>query len=442
MLPCYASGMKYVLAVLILAGACGDDRPWQFDAAEEVRELPMFEDVPIVRMTREEFAAEAEANAAEIDDETLQYYADTYGRLGFFARDLDLRPVLAGSSSDWVGATYSPGRKLITLVGDAADDVLVHEAVHAIQDQHFDIGAYDLSTSDGFLARRAVVEGDATLAQYRFYGEYVGQPRFGLEGWDWQRTIEARRGYAEDALVGAVYPVVFLDYVSFVYSRGFEYSIANLVGATFADPTPGLPPYDWSLQDALYTERPPSATHGILELDLQTTFEPIPIGIADVPVELIDQLELVDWDRLGRWYAYLLLFPVRDQLAFAAETVAAAWRGDRALFLRTVDGAATSTLWVSEWADTTSAAVVGDALWLLYGRTPIKDAPATRALADDGEVVHVEVRGTRLVAAKNLVPAALDVLVETAFTTDTTAAPRRRPSLPAFKLRFDFAGTR
>ncbi len=432
--------MKPVVALLLVAAACGDDRPWQFEAAEAVRELPMLEDVPIVRMTREEFRAQAEANAAEIDEETLQYYADTYGRLGYFDRDLDLRPVLAGSSSDWVGATYSPGRKLITLVGDASDDVLVHEAVHAIQDQHFDIGAYDLPTSDGFLARRAVVEGDATLAQYRFYGEYMAEPRFGLDGWDWQTTIEARRSYSETTLAEAIYPVVFLDYVSFVYSRGLEYDIANLIGATFADPTPRPPPYDWSLQDALYTERPPSATHGILELDLALSFEPVPIGIAEVPAELADRLELVDWDALGRWYVYLLLYPVRDQLAGAIDAVTAAWRGDRTLFLREISGGVTSVLWVSEWADAGAALAIGDALWLIHGRTPIKDGPDTRATADDGELVHIEVRGSRLVFAKNLDSTALDVLVEAAFTADAAAAPRRRPSLSA--IRFDFAGTR
>jgi hypothetical protein len=432
----------WVAGLLALTG-CGDDRPWQFDAAESVRELPLLQEVPIVRMTREEFAAQAAADADQIDDATLRYYADSYGRLGFFDRDLDLRPVFAGSSSDWVGATYSPWAKQITLVGDVGDDVLVHETVHAIQDQHFDLTAYDDNdSSDGFLARRAFVEGDATLAQYRFYGEYLARPTHRLDGFDWLVVFDGWRGFADDTLANADYPVMFLDYVSFVYAHGLEYCADNLMGATYADPVAAPPPHDWTREDAGFTDRPPLSTRAVLDLDLDGGDPPIEVGLADVPAELAGQLERVDWDRLGDWYVYLLLYPIRDQ--FPADALAAAWRADRALFLRDPASGATSVLWTSDWATEADADSVAAALWTLVGQNPIKGDPPNRALSDDGELVHIERRGTRLVMARNLAAETLDVLVDASFAGAAAAPPRRFPSLPAFvqrrRQRFDFAG--
>ncbi len=57
---------------------------------------------------------------------------------------------------------------------DSADDqaLLAHAHAHALQDQHFDLGAMDAraTTSDGVLAVEALIEGDATLltAFYRY----------------------------------------------------------------------------------------------------------------------------------------------------------------------------------------------------------------------------------------------------------------------------------
>ena len=249
--------------VLVSMSGCGQDVPWQAEAAEDVRELELLDRVDVVSLTREEFAAQAEAAAAARDDSELQRYADTYGRLGFFDMNLDLRPVVAGSSSDWVGATYSPSHNLVTLVGDARDDVIVHEFVHALQDQHFNLIFYDdYETSDGFLARRAAVEGDAVLAQYRFLGDGT------LDDLEWQRQFDWWRDYSSETLTTAEYPVLFLDYVSFVYTYGFEYSAANLTGASFENPSGYRPgPHDWELQDQLFTERPPTSTQRVLDLD-------------------------------------------------------------------------------------------------------------------------------------------------------------------------------
>ena len=415
----------------MLAAGCGDNTPPDAAlAAEDVRELKLFDSVPVRSLTREEYAAEAAANASTISDDYLEYYADTYGRLGFFDPSLDLRPVFAGSSSDWVGASYSPNKKRITLVGNASPDVIVHEWVHALQDQHFDLVGYDeLDSSDSFLARRAVVEGDATLAQIRYVAEY--EHGVDLDGVDWGKLFDLRRQYSDDTLANAAYPVIFLDYVSFVYSYGLEYVTDNLTGASYDAPTPGPAPYDWGREDHLFENPPPAFTQDVLDLGQADAVEAI--GLEAVPAALADRFETDDWDRLGEWYSYLLFYPL-DLAAggsFDARALAAGWDGDRALFITDTNTGEPATLWASTWDDEATATEVANLLWTLYGRTPIAGQPDTIATGDNGETVWIEQRGRALVAARNLpLDADAAALVDAAFAAPSVVMPRRRPCLP------------
>ena len=429
-----ALGPTLVLAFGFLAAGCSDELPWQARAAEEARALRLHEDVPIVRMTREEYAVRAAERAAGINEDYLQYYADTYGRLGYFDRDLDLRPVFAGSSSDWVGATYSPSAREITLVGEAPDQTLVHEFVHALQDQSFDLRAYDdLTTSDGFLARRAVVEGDAVLAEYRFVMQQDGED---LDVIDWPRTLAAMRDFSARMVAEADYPLVFLDYVTFVYTYGLEYTAANLTGVSYDMPDAlAAAPHDWALQDALFQDQPPASTHQILRRDVlgEDSLPVAPLGLTSVPDALSERLASLDWDVLGEWYVYLLLYPLEaDGRVADARALGAGWRGDRALFVRDIETGQVGTLWASAWADEVTAQAVADALWMLYEGMPA-DASSSpeQGTAGDGEPLWIERRGDRLVAARNVPADVVAPLVEAAFASPAQPALRQNPPLPA-----------
>ena len=125
-------------------------------------------------MSAEAFRAEQEAAAAEIDEAELVTFAEQWGRLGYFPVDTDLRPKIA-TARDWVGGFYSTDDKTITVIGAVGGALIVHEHVHALQDQHFDLGKYhDVETSDLALTRSAVTEGDAELAENRFYLQEAG----------------------------------------------------------------------------------------------------------------------------------------------------------------------------------------------------------------------------------------------------------------------------
>jgi hypothetical protein len=423
--------------VLLAAAACGGDDddggpvPELARRAEEVRELELLQDVEVIHMTREQFAAEAAENVEDITDEVLDELAGTWGRLGYFSMDVDLRPIIAGSSSDWVGGFYSNSTNSITVVGEAPESTLVHEYVHALQDQHFDLSSYDVPTSDGFLARRAVVEGDATLAELRFVMQDFGG--VDLQDADWAEILSTGRENGDDYLTSADYPVFFLDYPSFVYGFGLEYTAGNLMGVSIDQPVPAAPPYDWGLEDQLYTDR---TVQQILRRDVDVdSIENV--GLEVVPGPLTVRLEAIDWDTLGEWYTYLLFYPLEGSAEVPdARALAAGWDGDRVLFVRDVDGGEIATVWASAWDDEATATQVRIALAALYGRDP---EPPEQAQAADGEPTWLQQLGNRVVVTKNLDPGLAPTMAGHALGSSTSSTVRRlRPPLGKQRLELLF----
>jgi hypothetical protein len=424
--------LAWVLGGSVVAGsACGgdDDHGYLAERASEVRELPLLADVDVVEKSREEYSAEAEEYAASITDEDLREYADTYGRLGFFPQSLDLRPIIAGSSSDWVGASYSPAGGQITLVGQARDDTIVHEYVHALQDQHFDLYDYDdYETSDGFLARRAVVEGDAVLAE----GRFVMQEEYGadLDSVYWPGLFADYRGFSVSLLEESGYPSIFMDYPTFCYTYGIEYTAHNLTGVSIDDPAALQPgPYDWTRENDLFTDRPPATTQQILRLD--DTDPIVDVGLVDPPALLANRLTAVDRDVFGEWYSYLLFFEIDRDVA-AARALAALWDGDRAMFVSDRETLARGVVWASAWDDEAAATAVAVTMWRLYGVAVDPEAPVepSGASAIDGEPLWIEQRGARVVVIKNVDPAIAPDLADASFGPATQIrVTRARPSL-------------
>jgi hypothetical protein len=228
-------------------------------------------------------------------------------------------------------------------------------------------------TSDAHLALRAAVEGDAMLAEVRF----VLQEREGvdLDRLDWAAVINAAHGAGEQILAENELPALFIDYPSFAYGFGFEYCAYNLSGASAGSPRPWEPfPFDWSREDAILSDRVPATTQQVIDLD---SHDPrVRVGLEEVPAELAGRLEPIDWDSLGEWLSYLLLRPLDGALELGdMRALAAAWDGDRALFVRDRKTGAAGTAWASAWDDVSAAAVVESALWSLYGGAALDFAP-------------------------------------------------------------------
>jgi len=147
-------------------------------AAESVRQLRLQRPVTI---EIEDGDAIASSLRAQIEEAEIERARLVYGALGLLDAEEDLRSMFAGVLGEQVIGYYDPdtGRLVIRenvmagLAGAFGPEqsqearlVLVHELVHALQDQRLGLGeSYEKErTADGDNAFRAVVEGDATLA--------------------------------------------------------------------------------------------------------------------------------------------------------------------------------------------------------------------------------------------------------------------------------------
>lgn len=401
-------GGALVVAGLATAG-CSDDEIVDrvaalTQAAEAARELPLLRAVPVDAISSAEFARLREADAAGIAPADLAALTDSYGRLGFFGPDVDLREAVV-RSDDLVAAYYDPDSERITLIGAPRDETIVHEIVHALQDQHFDLVRYldEVDTSDEELARRGATEGDAELAETRFYFQAHYDADLDLADWahGFGALADQTAAMIDDAHKRGV-PLFFVADMTFPYTHGLAFCIENLTGASPDSPKASRPaPYAWSREDELFGARAPDGTERVLTFGATGS---TPVGLAAVPAALSGALEAVDTDVLGRWYTRLLLLPV-DGAPGVGDTgeLAARWAGDRALFVRATASDDAGVVWTSAWDDAAAATRVESALAELYGLERAADEPRSGTAAD-GEPVWLERSDALLVVAKNVDP--------------------------------------
>lgn len=134
-----------------------------------------------VRIEVEDELAITQSLMKEIEDDDIEHATVVYTALGLLERDIDLRKVFEELLAEQVVGYYNPtGARLVirndvmsslslTRRDEKADEnrlTIIHELVHALQDQHLGLGPANEKerTSDADNAFRAVVEGDATLA--------------------------------------------------------------------------------------------------------------------------------------------------------------------------------------------------------------------------------------------------------------------------------------
>jgi hypothetical protein len=135
---------------------------------ETERGLPFLRPVRVEVLDDEEFAARFEAPLpGEENEPEPGDPASTLLALGLADSDL----LHDDGADDTVVGFYEPGRDAIVLRGSSytpySRTVLVHELVHALQDQHFDIDRPELlgSPDERDLAFTALIEGDAMVVE-------------------------------------------------------------------------------------------------------------------------------------------------------------------------------------------------------------------------------------------------------------------------------------
>ncbi len=147
-------------------------------AAESVRQLRFRSPITI---EIEDEVAIASSMRDQIEDEEIERARLLYGALGLIDPDTDLRALFSGVLGEQVIGYYDPKEARLVIRDDVIQGllgalgteettearlVLVHELVHALQDQRLGLGeSYEQTrTADADNAFRAVIEGDATLA--------------------------------------------------------------------------------------------------------------------------------------------------------------------------------------------------------------------------------------------------------------------------------------
>ncbi|MBI1379582.1 MAG: hypothetical protein GC161_00670 [Planctomycetaceae bacterium] len=265
----------------------------------------------------------------------LDFSGDVARHLGLVPADMDLERTLRGMLGQQIAGLYDPPTERFYLalgLHPAIERVTVaHELVHALDDQHFDLGAAmdsRLSNSDWLWAYQAAAEGSATAVHNRWLVNNLG--KIGAEG---LREVQAQgsRGL-EDAPEFLWKPLLG----TYLLGASFLVHSESLTRGQTAMPKPG--DADRALRE------PPRSSEQILHpkkyWDDDHVDEPVPVTYRIAPLpdgwrvageDVMGELGLArlteEGDGQGRFEPTGLL-----QLQFT-NPAAAGWGGDRHVLL-------------------------------------------------------------------------------------------------------------
>ena len=312
-------------------------------AAELRSGLPARGPIQLATRSREDLEAFLVAQMAEqLPPDRLEAVVRTYARLGLVPETIDLEPLLRSLLLEQVVGYYDPARDTLYVV-DRVDEsqiepVLLHEIVHALQDQYVDLDSLmqaNLETNDRGTAAQAAMEGHATFAMLEWQlaaltggsADLTALP--GLEGLLGDDPLAAA-GIEMPVLDEA--PAVIRESLLFPYLGGLVFLQKHWAGPWGRVPPLG-PDMPVSTEQVLHPEK----------------FEP---GRVDWPTDVrFLEAPPAGWtevytDNLGELETRLVLrefLPDREE----ADRAAAGWDGDR---FRLLDGPSGEVfVWATVW---------------------------------------------------------------------------------------------
>jgi hypothetical protein len=323
-------------------------------SAERVRSLRFVRPVPVLVEDRTRIT---EYVATQIEEEELERARIVYTALGLLSADLDVRSLLLRLMGEQVVGYYDADEKHLVVRDDImlgftegrpanndANDlteariVLVHELVHALQDQHLELSAHihaerDTDASNAF---HALVEGDATLAMIGYALEREQIPLHRLTGNPTQvrsfSDVVRRSPLAGSELeqAPAIVRVPLLS--SYVDGLAFCASLHGSGGFAAVDRAHASPPV--STEQVLHPER-------YAQADV-----PSLVSLPELPELSAAGYELVREDTLGEleMSVYFGQGVSEDEAKRAAD----GWDGDRIRVYR-AQNAPSAVVWLSVW---------------------------------------------------------------------------------------------
>ncbi|HYG76054.1 MAG TPA: hypothetical protein VEK08_13700 [Planctomycetota bacterium] len=339
---------------------------------------------------------------------------------GFIPETMQLSKYYPELLTSQVGGFYDPRRKYLVIVqneggvlGKEAKEqygemvaermeqtVMVHELVHAIQDQHFDLQKFTIDDplSDEAAARTALIEGDATLAMYNFFSGVNLETMPGVEKlmsqfFDDPKQLMDMAPEMPGSKEMAAAPAWFRDNLLFSYMQGFTFcmSVKKLGGQ--------------KLLDHAFTKEPPRSTEQILHPEKYHTKRDDPIEIAwpDLSADLAGFTKIRE-GQLGEQSIKVLL---RDKINNdpQATLAAAGWGGDRfAVYHKNGNRV---LLWITEWDSNEDAKQFKEAAEKLGNDWTFESPAPSRVIAIRGKLTGEELAAAKgkLAAAKATAPA-------------------------------------
>ncbi len=295
--------------------------------------LELREPVRLEMRSREELVRYLESKLdEELPEEEARATVEAYALFGLVPNTLDLREVLLALYTEQVAGFYEPDSTALFVMDDQPEalleGLLVHELVHAVQDQWVDLGALTDPTlgSDRATAAQAAIEGHATLVMLEYMAEQAQGTPVDLGALpNFANLLRSQLEGARDQFPAlAAAPPVIQESLLFPYLEGAGY-------------VHGL----WAQGDrvAPFGEYLPKSTEQILG------------GTADdVPIELamsVSGADILHEDVLGRLELGVML----DQhLGPGSARFADGWGGDRYVLVEVGTGER-GLIWYSVWDD-------------------------------------------------------------------------------------------
>ena len=303
-------------------------------AAQSSRELELLEPLDIEVKTREQLQQEQIDNMeADFPVEDTADWNQVLVFLGYIEDGDNMAEIYTSLMGSQVLGYYDPTTGQLVVVSTSEDEwgatdksTFVHETVHALQDQHYDLievqGRDLVYTDDIYFARTALIEGDATTAEvlYLVENDLIDQ------------ILEESEDYDSTAVDDA--PFFLSETLYFPYNEGAEFVMSFW--------TEG----GWDAVDAVW-QNPPSTSEQILHPEKYVDGEgAIPVAIAD-PLETFgDEWRLLEYNENGELGVRVFLenggATHRD-----ATNASEGWGGDSTYII--TNGDETAMVWNTAW---------------------------------------------------------------------------------------------
>jgi hypothetical protein len=244
-----------------------------------VRQLEPRAPVEARELDRAELIASVREHVArEVPRDVIRNQGELLVGFGLVPPDFDYEEGAFRLLEAQLAGFYEPHDKKMYLASDlperAADATLAHELVHALQDQHYDLGAqlsYQPAANDRESALQALAEGDATSAMMDLLLKDTHRRAIDVPDDVFAAEVESSmtgtaEGNSVPRVLRASLVAPYVDGILFVHAlrrRG----IAKSGGVTGGDDA------GWSAVDAAW-KRPPETTEQLLHVDKYDAREP------------------------------------------------------------------------------------------------------------------------------------------------------------------------